>query len=46
MPVNLSFKLIQGNILNLKPALVITQAEIDEVVAVLREGLAVISKNA
>ncbi|AEE48065.1 aspartate aminotransferase family protein [Haliscomenobacter hydrossis] len=35
----ISFKLIQGNILNLKPALVITQQEIDLVLETLREGL-------
>lgn len=35
-----SFKLIQGNILNLKPSLAITREEIDEVLVVLRDGLA------
>jgi 4-aminobutyrate aminotransferase len=34
-----SFKLIQGNILNLKPALVIEKTEIDRVLEVLEEGL-------
>lgn len=34
----ISFKLIQGNILNLKPALVITNAEVDFVIETLREG--------
>ncbi|MEI6412614.1 MAG: aminotransferase class III-fold pyridoxal phosphate-dependent enzyme, partial [Bacteroidota bacterium] len=33
-----SFKLIQGNILNLKPALVVTKAEIEYVLETLREG--------
>ncbi|MCI5083797.1 MAG: aspartate aminotransferase family protein [Saprospiraceae bacterium] len=45
MQRGISFKLIQGNILNLKPALVITEAEINEVLRVLREGLMVISKG-
>lgn len=35
----ISFKLIQGNILNLKPALIITREEIDRVVEVIRQGL-------
>ena len=35
----ISFKLIQGNILNLKPALVITKQEVDVVLETLREGL-------
>jgi len=41
-----SFKLIQGNILNLKPALIITKSEIDQVLDVLRRGLKkVITQN-
>ncbi|WNJ20114.1 aspartate aminotransferase family protein [Pontibacter sp. G13] len=35
-----SFKLIQGNILNLKPALIITRDEIDQIVDAIRAGLA------
>ncbi|MBU6341689.1 MAG: aspartate aminotransferase family protein [Bacteroidetes bacterium] len=34
-----SFKLIQGNILNLKPALIVTKAEIDFVLETLKAGL-------
>ncbi len=37
-----SFKLIQGNILNLKPALVITREEVDFILSTLREGLKVL----
>lgn len=39
MERGISFKLIQGNILNLKPALVVTRGEVDWVLEVLREGL-------
>ena len=39
MERGISFKLIQGNILNLKPALVVTKGEVDWVLEVLREGL-------
>jgi len=39
MERKISFKLIQGNILNLKPALVITQEEIDQVLSTLRAAL-------
>jgi 4-aminobutyrate aminotransferase len=39
MERGISFKLIQGNILNLKPALVVTKEEVDWVLEVLREGL-------
>jgi len=35
----ISFKLVQGNVLNLKPPLVVSRGELDEVVATLREGL-------
>jgi 4-aminobutyrate aminotransferase len=38
----ISFKLIQGNILNLKPALVVTKSEIDFVLETLRAGLRII----
>ena len=38
----ISFKLIQGNILNLKPSLVVTKAEIDFVLETLRTGLRII----
>jgi 4-aminobutyrate aminotransferase len=41
----ISFKLIQGNILNLKPALVITKVEVDFVIETLREGLNNIQNN-
>ncbi len=39
MARGISFKLIQGNILNLKPALVITKDEVDYVLETLREAL-------
>jgi 4-aminobutyrate aminotransferase len=39
MARGISFKLIQGNILNLKPALVITRDEVDYVLETLREAL-------
>lgn len=39
MERGISFKLIQGNILNLKPALVVTKGEVDWVLSVLAEGL-------
>ena len=39
MARGISFKLIQGNILNLKPALVITKDEVDHVLETLREAL-------
>lgn len=39
MERGISFKLIQGNILNLKPALVVTKGEVDWVLSVLEEGL-------
>lgn len=39
MERGISFKLIQGNILNLKPALVVTKEEVDWVLEVLKEGL-------
>lgn len=39
----ISFKLIQQNILNLKPALVITKTEVDYILDTLREGLHVVS---
>lgn len=39
MERGISFKLIQGNILNLKPALVVTKEEVDWVLEVLRDGL-------
>ncbi|MBK8041761.1 MAG: aminotransferase class III-fold pyridoxal phosphate-dependent enzyme [Haliscomenobacter sp.] len=39
MQRGISFKLIQGNILNLKPALVITQEEADFILSTLKEGL-------
>lgn len=39
MERGISFKLIQGNILNLKSALVVTKGEVDWVLEVLREGL-------
>lgn len=39
----ISFKLIQGNILNLKPALVIKKMEIDRVLEVLEQGLREVS---
>lgn len=39
MERGISFKLIQGNILNLKPALVVTKGEVDWVLETLREGL-------
>jgi 4-aminobutyrate aminotransferase len=35
----ISFKLIQGNILNLKPSLVVTQGEVDYVLETLRAGM-------
>ncbi|MFV9551442.1 aspartate aminotransferase family protein [Algibacter sp. PT7-4] len=35
----ISFKLIQGNILNLKPALIITKAEIDYTLKTLKEAI-------
>ncbi len=40
---NVSFKLIQGNILNLKPSLVITKNEIDYVLTTIRNGLSEIT---
>ena len=40
-----SFKLIQGNILNLKPALVITKEEIDGVLEVFRAGLMTVTSG-
>lgn len=39
MERGISFKLIQGNILNLKPALVVTKGEVDWVLEVLKNGL-------
>ena len=39
MARGISFKLVQGNILNLKPALVITKDEVDHVLETLREAL-------
>lgn len=39
MQRGISFKLIQGNILNLKPALVITREEADFILSTLKEGL-------
>ena len=39
MERGVSFKLIQGNVLNLKPPLVISRGEIDEVLGTLRHGL-------
>lgn len=39
MERGISFKLIQGNILNLKPALVVTKEEVDWVLEVLKNGL-------
>ena len=39
MERGISFKLIQGNILNLKPALVVTKEEVDWVLEVLKLGL-------
>jgi 4-aminobutyrate aminotransferase len=39
MSRGISFKLIQGNILNLKPSLVVTQGELDYVLDTLRAGL-------
>lgn len=39
MERGISFKLIQGNILNLKPALVVTKEEVDWVLETLKEGL-------
>ena len=44
MERGISFKLIQGNILNLKPALVVTKGEVDWVLEVLREGLNVLNQ--
>lgn len=40
-----SLKLIQGNILSLKPALVIEKNEIDDVLKVLKHGFEIISKK-
>ena len=45
MQRNISFKLIQGNILNLKPALVITKEEIDYILNVLRKGLEALTEQ-
>jgi 4-aminobutyrate aminotransferase len=39
MSRGISFKLIQGNILNLKPSLVVTQGEVDYVLETLRASL-------
>lgn len=41
----ISFKLIQGNILNFKPALIIEKNEIDYILGVLRDGLNLVSKQ-
>jgi 4-aminobutyrate aminotransferase len=45
MQRNISFKLIQGNILNLKPALVITKDEINYILHVLQKGLETLRKK-
>lgn len=42
----ISFKLIQGNILNLKPALIIKKIEIDWILEVLEQGLRETEKRA
>ncbi|MEM8896066.1 MAG: aminotransferase class III-fold pyridoxal phosphate-dependent enzyme, partial [Bacteroidota bacterium] len=39
-----SLKLIQGNILNIKPALIIEKSEIDYVLECMRDGLELVSK--
>lgn len=44
MQQGISFKLIQGNILNLKPALVITDDEIETILSILRQGLDVVRR--
>ena len=44
MERGISFKLIQGNILNLKPALVVTKGEVDWVLEVLKDGLNALKK--
>lgn len=40
-----SLKLIQGNILNIKPALIIEKSEIDHVLQVMREGIDLINNE-
>ena len=44
MERGISFKLIQGNILNLKPALVVTRGEVDWVLETLKDGLNVLNQ--
>lgn len=44
MERGISFKLIQGNILNLKPALVVTRGEVDWVLETLKNGLDTLKK--
>lgn len=44
MERGISFKLIQGNILNLKPALVVTREEVDWVLETLKDGLNALKK--
>lgn len=44
MERGISFKLIQGNILNLKPALVVTKGEVDWVLWTLKDGLNALKK--
>jgi 4-aminobutyrate aminotransferase len=44
MERGISFKLIQGNILNLKPALVVTKGEVDWVLETLKDGLNTLKK--
>ena len=39
LDAGVSFKLIQGNIVNIKPSLIITKDEVDFVISVFREGL-------
>lgn len=45
MKKNISFKLIQGNILNLKPSLIITKDEIDYIIDVLHNGMIELKKH-
>lgn len=45
MKQGVSFKLIQQNILNLKPALIISKDEVDNVLTVLHDGLMQILKS-
>lgn len=45
MEHGISFKLIQGNILNLKPSLIVTKEEIDHVLETLEKGFSLLQSK-